>query len=148
MKQIPITVFPFGLLLIAGRGIGGPELQHGNELLCLDHVMARSFSSSEALPSFVLEFNIPSKMLCSRQTTCPHCCSSQGLHSDQKFCPGYTQIRNSVLFFSSQENIAGLGLPGTGYKYCTYVCMYGYRKACATVTAAALTTALLASFLP
>lgn len=90
MKQIPITMFPFEALLIAGRSIGGPEPQRGNELLCLDHVMARRFSGSEALPSFVLELNIPSKTLCSRQTTSPHCCSSQGLclsrlHSDQKF---------------------------------------------------------------
>lgn len=72
----PITLFPFGALLIAGRGIGGPELQRGNEPPCLVHVMARRFSSSEALPSFVLELNIPSKTLCSRQTTSPHCCSS------------------------------------------------------------------------
>lgn len=46
------------------------------QALCLDHVMARRLSSSEVLPSFLLELNIPSKMLCSRQMTSPHCCSS------------------------------------------------------------------------
>jgi len=33
MKQIPLTVFPFGALLIAGSGIGGPAPQRGNEPL-------------------------------------------------------------------------------------------------------------------
>lgn len=43
MKQIPIAVFPFGALLIGGRGIGGPALQCGNEPL-----VSGSFHGKEA----------------------------------------------------------------------------------------------------
>jgi len=33
MKQIPLTAFLFEVLLIAGRVMGGPGLQHGSQAL-------------------------------------------------------------------------------------------------------------------
>lgn len=70
---------------------------------------------------------------------CPHLCWSLtsppkrcaagrqpaliAVHREDCACPGYAQIRNSVLFFSPQDNAAGFRLPGAGYKYCTYVFM-------------------------
>lgn len=40
MKQIPITAFPFGALLMAGSAVGGLGLQHGSQLPWLGRVTA------------------------------------------------------------------------------------------------------------
>lgn len=59
MKQIPLTAFLLEVLLIAGRVMGGPGLQHGSQALGLGHVAA------PRLWAAALGLDVTSKMLCS-----------------------------------------------------------------------------------